>query len=233
MPIKSEESNDDFQVEEELVEEAVMQYLSGIFIPQPPPKQDPSLPAVQLEPIFINGFAGLESTQNVFFLNEHMILFAAATVGVVMDVATFSQKFFGATQEIDNSNAAYERYHKTSIVSICYNRDSKLVATGSLGGSPEICIWKADTLEPVSKFYQSRGTKAVSIVKFIGKDLVITVDRKSTKSNSLNIWSLDGKKKASSSCPGSVYSLSVDGLSGRIAIASSKGAYLTEYSDGS
>jgi len=84
----------------------------------------------------VNGFTCLESTQSLFFVDDSTILFSAATVGVVMNTSSRAQQFFGATEQIDNSNAAYERYHKTSIVSICYDKESGRVATGSLGGNP-------------------------------------------------------------------------------------------------
>lgn len=210
----------------------MLQYVSGIFIPPSPPKPDNSLPDITLEPVFVNGFAGLESTQNVFFADGSNIVFSAATVGIVMNTQSRQQRFFGAIGQIDNTNAAYEKYHKTSIVSICHDRDSGLVATGSLGGSPEICVWKVEGLQPISKFYQGKGTKAVSIIKFLGKEHLVTVDRESRKSNNLNIWTVEGKKKVSARCPGSVYSVSVDGQSRRIAIASSKGAFLSEYDEG-
>lgn len=114
------------------------------------------------------------------------------------------------------------------IVCLAYDRQTGLVATGAVGINPEICVWMLDKMKPIAKYYQGKGTKIVSNIKFIGARNVLTVDRESEANNNITVWALDGKK-TTVKCPGTVYSVSTFGLA--FAAASSKGAFTGKYSD--
>lgn len=110
---------------------------------------------------------------------------------------------------------------------ICYDSETGLAATGALGANPEICVWAVDKMKPVAKFYQGKGTKAVSIIRFIGSRQVLTVSVESD-SSSISVWNLEGKR-TTVKCPGVVYNVST--CQQHFAVASSKGAYIGKYVD--
>jgi WD40 repeat protein len=82
-----------------------------------------------------------------------------------MNTETRKQKYYGVYGE-DTNDTSYDNYHRGPIMSLDYQKDKKLVATGSMGLNPEVCIWDAETLKLVTKFHQGKKTKAVGIVKF-------------------------------------------------------------------
>ncbi len=61
------------------------------------------------------------------------------------------------------------KYHTDDIVALDYLPDLDLVASGSLGKNPEICVWRAGDMSLVCKFGQGKDTKQASCVR-LSKD---------------------------------------------------------------
>lgn len=54
-----------------------------------------SLPDITLELEFVNAYNPLESIQNLFYVSENEIVFSSAVLGIVMNVETRKQRFYG------------------------------------------------------------------------------------------------------------------------------------------
>ncbi|KAJ3369646.1 Echinoderm microtubule-associated protein-like 6 [Allomyces arbusculus] len=115
---------------------------------------DPSTPPSHtLRVRRVAGYRIHDARHNLFFTGPHTAVFPAAAVGVVQDLRSPSQRFCSA--------------HDDDVVALTFHRASGLVATGQVGVSPAVHVWRAAEPEsPVASFAMPKGSKAVAAVAF-------------------------------------------------------------------
>ena len=91
-------------------------------------------------------------------------VYMTAALGVIMDTNSCAQKFFGGkkvrmTSKFDGDDLDY---HRDDIISMDISTDRKTVVTGETGQKPKICVWNAETAEPIMHFELANGSRGVS-----------------------------------------------------------------------
>ena len=81
-------------------------------------------------------------------------MYQSAALGVIMDTQTGQQKFAGGkkvkmTSKFDGDDLDH---HRDDIISIDVSTDRKTVVTGETGQKPKVCVWSAETGEPIMHF---------------------------------------------------------------------------------
>lgn len=149
---KDEEFSEAEPTEEERNFMATKPWL-GAMAPPTGFKKDPSkdeAPDIKLELEHVYGYRSRTCRNNVYWIDDKTIVYFAACVGIVHNVANNTQKFFFG--------------HDDDVVSLDYHKGRRLVATGQLGKNPKICVWDVDTLTQVHCFdgYHQRAVVSVS-----------------------------------------------------------------------
>ena len=95
-------------------------------------------------------------------------VYQSAALGLIMDTETGAQKFSGGKKIKMTSKHDGEdlEFHRDDIISIDVSTDRKTVVTGETGQKPKVCVWSAETGEPIMHFELpsgSRGCAAVSL----------------------------------------------------------------------
>ena len=118
----------------------------------------------------IYGFAGDRSKSCLSFgKDNNEIVFMAAAIGVVQDLQTNTQKFFGGLEK-DKMQKKYENHwpvHQDDIadLAVCHEQRN-IIATGEVGKKSTIHIWDTNTMESLGAFNlwaEARGVTAISI----------------------------------------------------------------------
>ena len=91
-------------------------------------------------------------------------VYMSAALGVIMDTNTGAQKFSGGkkikmTSKFDGDDL---EFHRDDIISIDVSTDRKTVVTGETGQKPKVCVWSAETGEPIMHFELPQGSRGVS-----------------------------------------------------------------------
>lgn len=88
------------------------------------------------------------------------IIYPAAALGIVMNVSSLKQRFFGTGVNKEANG------HTDNVVAlgVCPNR--KRVVTGSIGARPAIIVWDSDTMQVIARTSLGRNTRAVSTLRF-------------------------------------------------------------------
>ena len=93
-----------------------------------------------------------------------------AAVGVILDKASNSQKFFGGTATGSSSKQAAAKVAKTQhtddIMALAISEDKKVCATGQVGSTPLVYIWDACTGKFMKQIRLPKGTRGVSALSF-------------------------------------------------------------------
>jgi len=95
------------------------------------------LPDVKLELEHVYGYRANAVRQNVIWIDTKTILYFTASVGIVHNIETNTQKFF--------------RSHSDDILSIAYHPQRRIVATGEKGKFPSVHVWDVDTCQELAK----------------------------------------------------------------------------------
>ena len=208
------------------VHSAIKQFLSSMVYPASRPKDSKDFPDITLELDFVNGYSCLESTHNLYYTGENTIVFPAAILTVVMNTSTRKQEFYGAYGE-HISPASFDKFHKGPIVSLTYLRDKNLVATGSMGLNPEVCVWRTGDWAFVSKFHQGKNSKAVGLISFFLEGRYILTIERAAKLNKWHLWTIEGEGKKTDVLEGSIYGMATHG--NKFSVASDKGVVEYQY----
>ena len=89
----------------------------------------------------VHGFSGQTTRNNVLFARDGTIMYTAAALGVCVD-ASGTQRFMSS--------------HNDDVLSIALSRGTNdgavgdVVATGEIGRTPKIIVWRTDTMETLS-----------------------------------------------------------------------------------
>jgi microtubule-associated protein-like 6 len=88
-------------------------------------RPDPSAPDVKYNLEYVYGYRSADSRQNVFFNTRGQAVYMTAALGVILDVPSNTQKFFGGGQ-VENTakNVANdENAHTDDILAIAVSAD--------------------------------------------------------------------------------------------------------------
>jgi hypothetical protein len=99
--------------------------------------------------------------KNVMFLDNTRIIYPAAALVVIMDMATQTQSYFAG--------------HSEDVTCITVHPDRTIAASGQLGKDGRVLIWDSSTIEPGAKEHSAAvdmhmmgGTRGVSGLNFSG-----------------------------------------------------------------
>lgn len=108
---------------------------SGFIKPQV--NQDHA-PKIGVKLNYVHGYRSRDCKNNIRYLNDGSIAYHAATLGIVLDKDTNTQRFFNQ--------------HTSAILAIAFHPDGIRLATGDLSPKPEIYIWNSTTCSQLAKF---------------------------------------------------------------------------------
>ncbi len=92
-------------------------------------------PSAHLDVEYVYGFRCFDTRNNLKVLNDGRILYSSASLAIIENVETHNQEF-------------YTR-HTNDVTCLQLSNDAQLVATGQVGASPQLCIWKVADLQTV------------------------------------------------------------------------------------
>lgn len=106
------------------------QWLEAMVPPSNPPPRQTQVPGVSMRLDYAYGYRCQDMRNNVrYAADDNEIMFICSTVGVVMNKTTRAQNFYQG--------------HTESITSFAASADGTLVATGQMGLTPTVCIWRS------------------------------------------------------------------------------------------
>eukprot|EP01006_Ploeotia_vitrea_P014079 TRINITY_DN37392_c0_g1_i1.p1 TRINITY_DN37392_c0_g1~~TRINITY_DN37392_c0_g1_i1.p1 ORF type:complete len:741 (+),score=138.60 TRINITY_DN37392_c0_g1_i1:114-2336(+) len=124
----------------------------GAMAPPSGWKKDSALdqePDIQLQLEHIHGYRSRLCRDNVYWIDADRILYFAAAVGVVHNLANNTQQFFFG--------------HTDDILSIAFHKERKIVATGQQGKTPSICVWDLESRQLLAKLEGYHKRAVVSL----------------------------------------------------------------------
>ena len=88
---------------------------------------------------YVYGYRSKDCRNNLRYLANGNIVYHAAALGIVMDIASNTQRFFVK--------------HDDDITALALHpSDGVTVATGQIGPKPMICVWNSNTMQCIKKF---------------------------------------------------------------------------------
>ena len=116
---------------------AVKPWLGAIVEPSVPPRIDSSLPSSEARLQWVHGYRGFDSTNNLRYSASGEIVYPAAGLGVVLSKEKWMQRFNFS--------------HTDDVICLAMHPDGVHIATGQMGKTPTVCVWRADTLAVVAE----------------------------------------------------------------------------------
>ena len=111
-----------------------------------------AVPEQQLHLDHVYGYNGLHSTCNVAHESDDVLIYPAAATGIVHDLKTGRQKFFGG--------------HEDEILCLTHHSSLGMVASGETGDDPKLCLWYADCESICTVHTGSHHQGGISAVAF-------------------------------------------------------------------
>ena len=130
---------------------------------------DASAPDQTLQLEHVHGFGGVSMKNAGFFgKTNNDFVFPTAAVGVVHDLTTKEQRFFGGN-EVDKLAEKYEKtkeYHQDDITSIgmAGGDNRNIIVTGEAGRCSTVHVWDASTMKSICSFDLGESAKGVAAV---------------------------------------------------------------------
>jgi WD40 repeat protein len=151
---------------------AVLPWLGALVEPSEHPPFNPKMPAAEYELEYVYGYRTYDCRQNLYFTSTGKVVYNIAALGIILDPATNTQKFFGGGSTGKTVSADK---HNDDIICLSISPDRKYVATGQVGATPSVYIWDAET-------GKLKGSKSKCIIT-----------AKNTRGISACSWSSDNK----------------------------------------
>lgn len=117
---------------------------------------------------YVYGYRSADSRQNCHFNSAGNACYMTAALGVVLDVNSNEQKFFGGG-EVDNESkqtANDESGHTNDIHCCKVSNDRSTAVTGQNGKCPVLFTWDACTGEKKGRAKLPKGTRAIMTAAF-------------------------------------------------------------------
>ena len=113
-------------------------WIGALVAPTKPPPINPAEPDCSFKLEYVYGYRSYDCRQNLFYTNTGSIVYSIAALGVILDPATNTQKFFGGGESKSRSEQ-----HDDDILCLSVSPNKDYVATGQVGPSPKLYIWSA------------------------------------------------------------------------------------------
>ena len=125
-------------------------------------------PATQYELEYVYGYRSIDTRQNVYWNSQGQLVYFTAALGVVLDTASNTQKFFGGGEvDCTAKNVARDsKHHTDDVMSIALCSHKEKAVSGQVGSSPAIFIWDAATGEKYQRIKIGKGARGIAAVAF-------------------------------------------------------------------
>lgn len=191
------------------------------------PQIDMSPPNKSLSLQFVNGFKVEDSRQIMFWTNKpNTVVYCAAALGINMKVDTLQQRFMGS------GSTSTANGHTDDIMALGVSPNRQLVVTGSLGATPGILLWDAETLEIKGRTKLGRNTRAVSTIRFSKNGDYFFCSDKHNDSNVYCYSAKDMSLLAKDKCGSDAVIDAETGANSTYACATKSGLWFFQYSEG-
>ena len=179
---KDDEGREDdfFEVEEAVGEQfmAVRPWIGQIEEPDSHNPVNNEKPDTTYELEYVYGYRCADSRQNVYFNNAGQATYMTAALGVILDIDSNTQKFFGGG-EVDSTakNVANDNNHHTDDVMCIRVNDARDTAvSGQVGARPTIFTWDAVTGEKKQRIKVAKGARGIQSVSINEAGEICAVD---------------------------------------------------------
>lgn len=149
------------------------------------PSKDP--PDVTYELEYVYGYRCEDSRMNVFYNKDGQVTYFTAALGVILDKASNTQKFFGggATDNKSKQVARDETSHTNDITAMDISSCRSLAATGQNGSQPVAFVWDAVSGKMKGRYKLDKGMREVTAIAISPDNkMVAIVD----DHNDHNLW---------------------------------------------
>jgi WD40 repeat protein len=154
--------------------EAMNVWLEGTVEPNNPPIQNTAPPDVTMRLEHVHGFKAQQMRNNIRYNDRDEIVYCTASLGVVMDRTSKSQRFYQG--------------HSQSISAFACSRNGKYAATGDIGQSPRVLIWDTRTSATLRILSDTQMKSVISIAFSNSCDLVAVVSLDNDHTISVYDW---------------------------------------------
>lgn len=117
---------------------------------------------------YVYGYRAIDSRQNIYFNKKGELCYFTAALGVVLDAASNTQKFFGGGEvDCTAKNVARDTKHHTDdimCIDICSHKEK--CATGQVGSAPCAHIWETESGNSVSRIKLPKGSRGIAAIAF-------------------------------------------------------------------
>lgn len=170
-------------------------------------KLDPTRPENGYTIDHVHGFSGDRNKNMLHFgTSNNEMIFATAALGVVQDLTTKKQKFFGGVEkdkEADKYQSAWP-FHQDDITTldIAGGENRNICATGECGKMSTIHIWDTKTMQSIANFSLGSSAKGVGALSISPcQRYVAAVDQ--SNDHTMYIYNVQRKKMLLSLSAGS------------------------------
>ena len=146
----------------------------------------------------VHGFSGDRNKSCLYFgkTNKEMV-FMTAALGVVQDLSTNKQRFFGGLEKTKTQKKYENNWgcHQDDItdLSVCAAGERNIVVTGECGAKSTIHIWDSTTMESISQFNLGGTAKGVGALAISPCGRYVAVVDQSNDHN-MSIFNVSKKK---------------------------------------
>lgn len=127
---------------------------------------------------YVYGYRCADSRQNVYFNAQGQATYMTAALGVILDPASNTQKFFGGG-EVDQTakNVANDlKHHTDDIMCVRVNNDRTCAVSGQVGSKPTIFKWDACTGDMQQRIKIAKGARGIQAVSINAEGSICAVD---------------------------------------------------------
>lgn len=172
--------DDFFEVEEAEGEQfmAVRPWIGQIEEPDNHNERNDDVPDVTYALEYVYGYRAADSRQNVYWNSAGQAVYMTAALGVILDPASNTQKFFGGG-EVENTakNVANDQAHHTDdIMCIAINRARDTAVSGQVGSRPTIFAWDAVTGEKKQRIKIAKGARGIKAIAINAEGMIAAAD---------------------------------------------------------
>jgi len=166
------EDGDFFEVEDEKGEKflSVRPWLGAISEPTNHNSANPGKPDCSYELEYVYGYRSQDSRQNVYFNQAGEAVYMTACLGVILDPATNTQKFFGGGEVNDERRGEQndQDMHNDDILGLEISPDRSFALTCQRGPKPTCFTWDAATGEKKMRFTLPKGSRGINCCSISG-----------------------------------------------------------------
>jgi microtubule-associated protein-like 6 len=126
---------------------------------------------------YVYGYRSADSRQNLFFNKEGDAVYMTAALGVVLDIETNTQRYFGGG-EVDctlKNQANDMNHHTDDITCLSISNDRSMVLTGQNGSSPACFLWDSVSCQKIQRFKIPKGARQITACSISEDNSIVAV----------------------------------------------------------